>query len=165
MNKTIIFIILANIINVACAQSFKTDLIDLKAVNGEEILGKIQSLPLGTCTLNGKRCFAPGHLDWYQAFGRDANGLIGNDTLFELSDRIGVLAVAIKTLDWRWKEMQPKIDQQTLLISQMQDNENENRRYRETVEQLLLRISQIEGSISDLRLKIEQMEQSQKQRE
>jgi hypothetical protein len=80
------------------------------AVNGEDFLQKIAKLKLTSWnykTQDAKtfRHYGPMAQDFYQAFGKDALGTIGCDTLINQADFDGVNLIAIQALEKRTQEL------------------------------------------------------------
>lgn len=76
------------------------------SVNGENILQKISSLHLATWNLKGQdarhfRHYGPTAQEFYQAFGKDDLGSIGNDTTINSQDFNGINIIAIQALEKR----------------------------------------------------------------
>jgi hypothetical protein len=73
------------------------------SINGEQLLNKISQFRLGTWNYKGQdpktfRHYGPMAQDFYNAFGRDALGTIGCDTLINQADFDGVNFTAIQAL-------------------------------------------------------------------
>jgi Head domain of trimeric autotransporter adhesin/Chaperone of endosialidase len=84
-------------------------------VDGEVLLNKIAKFKLGTWNYKGQdsktfRHYGPMAQDFHNAFGRDALGSIGCDTLINQADFLGVSFTAIQALEKRTAkiEMQQK---------------------------------------------------------
>ena len=82
-------------------------------VNGEDLLKKISNFKLTTWNYKGQdskifRHYGPMAQDFHNAFGHDALGTIGNDTLINQADFLGVSFTAIQALEKRTE----KIEQQ-----------------------------------------------------
>ncbi len=97
------------------------------AVNGENILDKIAKLKLETWNYIGQdskvfRHYGPMAQDFHNAFGKDALGTIGNDTLINQQDFLGVSFIAIQALEKRTetiKQQQNKIDSLQTQINEL----------------------------------------------
>jgi hypothetical protein len=79
-------------------------------VNGEVILERIAAMPQYTWNYIGQdvktlRHYGPMGQDFYKAFGRDALGEIGCDTLINQQDFLGVNFIAIQALEKRTQEI------------------------------------------------------------
>ncbi len=90
-------------------------------IDGEELLNKIAKLKLGTWNYKGQdskifRHYGPMAQDFHNAFGHDALGTIGNDTLINQADFLGVSFTAIQALEKRTE----KIEEQQKQISDLQ---------------------------------------------
>jgi uncharacterized small protein (DUF1192 family) len=75
-------------------------------VNAESVLEKIASLPLTTWNYKTQdpkqfRHYGPMAQDFYAAFGTDAMGSIGCDTLINQQDLLGVNLIAVQALEKR----------------------------------------------------------------
>lgn len=80
------------------------------AVDGENILSKISTMPLTTWNYKGQdpknfRHYGPMAQDFFAAFGKDQYGTIGNDTTINSADFAGVSFVAIQALEKRTKQL------------------------------------------------------------
>jgi hypothetical protein len=106
-------------------------------VNGENILEKISKFKLSTWNYRGQdpakfRHYGPMAQDFHNAFGKDAVGTIGNDTLINQQDFLGVSFIAIQALEKRTetiKTQQEQIDSlrsaNSLLQQQLNDVKTE----------------------------------------
>ena len=79
-------------------------------VNGEAILNKIAAMPQYTWNYIGQdaktlRHYGPMGQEFYKAFGHDALGEIGCDTLINQQDFLGVNFIAIQALEKRTEEI------------------------------------------------------------
>jgi hypothetical protein len=75
-------------------------------VNGEDLLSKIDTLYLGSWNYKGQspelyRHYGPMAQDFYQAFGKDSLGKIGNDTTIAGADIDGVILIGVQALNKR----------------------------------------------------------------
>lgn len=91
-------------------------------VDEEELLQKISKFKLTTWNYKGQdpkifRHYGPMAQDFHNAFGHDALGTIGNDTLINQADFLGVSFTAIQALEKRTE----KIEQQQQQISVLQE--------------------------------------------
>ncbi len=80
-------------------------------VNGESFLKKIAAMPLSTWNYIGQdiktlRHYGPMAQDFYKAFGHDALGEIGCDTLINQQDFLGVNLIAIQALEKRTQRIE-----------------------------------------------------------
>ncbi|MEP6674762.1 MAG: tail fiber domain-containing protein [Ferruginibacter sp.] len=94
-------------------------------VNGEELLSKIAKFKLCTWNYKGQdsktfRHYGPMAQDFHNAFGHDAIGTIGNDSLINQADFLGVSFTAILALEKRTE----KIEQQQQKLADLK-KENE----------------------------------------
>ena len=79
-------------------------------VNGEELLQKISKFTLCTWNYKGQdpktfRHYGPMAQDFHHAFGHDMYGTIGNDTLINQGDFLGVSFTAIAALEKRTEKI------------------------------------------------------------
>ena len=84
---------------------------NLMAVNGEAFLEKIAAFKLSSWNYKGQhpsayRHYGPMAQEFYQAFGKDAYGTIGNDTTINQADFDGVNFIAIQALERRTSQLQ-----------------------------------------------------------
>ena len=80
-------------------------------VDGEVLLQKISTFRLCTWNYKGQdpsafRHYGPMAQDFHRAFGHDAVGTIGNDTLINQSDFLGVSFTAIQALEKRTEKIE-----------------------------------------------------------
>jgi len=90
-------------------------------VNGEDLLAKIDTLYLGSWNYKGQspklyRHYGPMAQDFYQAFGKDSLGNIGNDTTIAGADIDGVILIGVQALNKRLNALAQK--QNSLLSNQ-----------------------------------------------
>ncbi|MEP6948570.1 MAG: tail fiber domain-containing protein [Ginsengibacter sp.] len=93
-------------------------------VDGEQLLGKIAKFKLSTWNYKGQdpkvfRHYGPMAQDFHNAFGHDAFGTIGNDTLINQADFLGVSFTAIQALEKRTEKIE---DQQKQIIDLQKQN-------------------------------------------
>ena len=74
--------------------------------DGEKMLGSIRKMRLGSWNYKGKqqtgmRHYGPMAQEFYNAFGKDEHGTIGNDTTINQANLEGVLMIMIKALEER----------------------------------------------------------------
>jgi hypothetical protein len=98
------------------------------AIDGEEFLSRIGTIPLTTWNYKGQdpgkqRHYGPMAQDFHRAFGTDKYGTIGNNTSINQADFDGVNFTAIQALESRTRKMQEEKQQQELKIN---DLEKEN---------------------------------------
>ncbi len=124
-------------------------------VDGEELLGKISTFKLGTWNYKGQdpkifRHYGPMAQDFHNAFGHDALGTIGNDTLINQADFLGVSFTAIQALEKRTE----KIEQQQQQISALQkQNETllaDNQKLQQQLQLLLSTVSTLGKKVQEL---------------
>lgn len=110
-------------------------------VNAENILKKITTLPLTTWNYieqssKTSRHYGPMAQDFYKAFGHDAVGEIGCDTLINQQDFLGVNLIAIQALEKRTALLQEQLNKAIELIKVTQQTlvrlEEENLRLKKS---------------------------------
>jgi hypothetical protein len=121
-------------------------------VNGEELLNSISKFNLCTWNYKGQdprsfRHYGPMAQEFHQAFGHDAIGTIGNDTLINQADFLGVSFTAIQALEKRTE----KIGQQQKEISVL---EKQNRLLADNNEVLKTQIQTLLVSVATLDKKL-----------
>lgn len=94
------------------------------AVNGEDFLGKIASMPLTSWNYKQQnpqtfRHYGPMAQDFYAAFGKDQYGTIGNDTTINSADFDGVNLIAIQALEKRTQKIQ-QLEQENAALKREQ---------------------------------------------
>ena len=89
---------------------------NFKNVDGNDFLNKIGSMRV--CSWNYKsqnskefRHYGPMAQDFFNAFGNDGIGVIGNDTTIATADMDGVLFIAVKELTKELKEKKREIEE------------------------------------------------------
>jgi hypothetical protein len=122
-------------------------------VDGEDLLNKISTFTLGTWNYKGQdpkifRHYGPMAQDFHKAFGRDVYGTIGNDTLINQADFLGVSFTAIAALEKRTEKIAKQQDQIMALQKENQNLMAEN-------EKLQSMLEAVNKSISLLNQKIE----------
>ena len=80
-------------------------------VNGEGVLAKIKSFNLKSWNYRGQnpgqfRHYGPMAQEFFNAFGKDKYGVIGNDTTINSADFDGINFIAIQALEKRTEELQ-----------------------------------------------------------
>jgi hypothetical protein len=101
-------------------------------VNGEDFLNKISKFKLYTWNYKGQdatkfRHYGPMAQDFHNAFGKDGIGNIGNDTLINQQDFLGVSFIAIQALEKRTeiiKAQQNEIDSLNDKLNSLEDKIN-----------------------------------------
>ena len=121
-------------------------------VNGEELLNKISKFKLTTWNYKGQdskifRHYGPMAQDFHNAFGHDALGSIGCDTLINQADFLGVSFTAIQALEKRTE----KIEQQQKQISSLQQ---QNALLVANNDKLQKQLELLTGAVSSLDKKI-----------
>jgi hypothetical protein len=104
-------------------------------VDGENILQKIAAMPLTTWNYKAQdpatmRHYGPMAQDFFAAFGKDAMGIIGNDTLINQQDFLGVNLVAIQALEKRTRAQMQLLQQLTEQLAALKE---ENEKLREAL--------------------------------
>lgn len=122
-------------------------------VNGEELLNKIAKFRLCTWNYKGQdpkifRHYGPMAQDFHSAFGHDALGTIGNDTLINQADFLGVSFTAIQALEKRTEkiEMQQK---------QILDLQQQNAIFAANNEKLQQQLQNMLATVGELNKRIE----------
>lgn len=99
--------------------------------DGERMLGKIRGMRLGSWNYKGHdkpglRHYGPMAQEFYNAFGKDAHGTIGNDTTINQANLEGVMMIMIKALEERTSKQANEIavlkTQNELLAAQITAN-------------------------------------------
>ncbi|HXW01086.1 MAG TPA: tail fiber domain-containing protein, partial [Anaerolineae bacterium] len=108
-------------------------------VDGELFLQRISKLPLTTWNYKTQdpktfRHYGPMAQDFYAAFGKDAYGTIGCDTLINQQDFLGVNLIAIQALEKRT----------TQLAAENQDLKKQNANLTAGQEALIVRLEKLE---------------------
>jgi hypothetical protein len=124
-------------------------------INGEELLNKISKFRLCTWNYKGQdsktfRHYGPMAQDFHNAFGHDAVGTIGNDTLINQADFLGVSFTAIQALEKRTE----KIEQQQQQIDNLQKQNvalsASNEKLQEQLQTLLSTVAAINKKVETL---------------
>jgi hypothetical protein len=129
-------------------------------VNGEELLQKISTFTLCTWNYKGQdpktfRHYGPMAQDFHKAFGHDAYGTIGNDTLINQGDFLGVSFTAIAALEKRTEKILQQQDQ----IRQL---ENENKILMTENKKLQVMMDLLNKNLSALTQKVQVIAMEQK---
>ncbi|GAA4462645.1 hypothetical protein GCM10023093_09660 [Nemorincola caseinilytica] len=103
--------------------------------DGEVFLKKIAKWDLGSWNYKGQdaahhRHYGPMAQDFYAAFGRDAYGVIGNDTTINQADMMGVSMIAIQALERRSAEVAQLREEVAALKAQLNDQQKQNMELR-----------------------------------
>ena len=110
-------------------------------VNGEELLNKISTFTLCTWNYKGQdpkvfRHYGPMAQDFHKAFGHDIYGKIGNDTLINQADFLGVSFTAIAALEKRTEKIAKQQDEITALQKENQNLIAKNEQLQSMLEAL-----------------------------
>jgi hypothetical protein len=110
-------------------------------IDGEELLRKISAFTLCTWNYKGQdpktfRHYGPMAQDFHKAFGHDVYGTIGNDTLINQADYLGVSFTAIAALEKRTGKIVQQQDQIAALQVANQHLAAENEKLRSMLEAL-----------------------------
>ena len=110
-------------------------------IDGEDILNKISGFRLCTWNYKGQdpktfRHYGPMAQDFHKAFGHDVYGTIGNDTLINQADYLGVSFTAIAALEKRTEKIAQQQDQIVALQVANQHLAAENEKLRSMLEAL-----------------------------
>lgn len=119
-------------------------------VNGEAFLQKIATLSLTTWNYKGQdvktfRHYGPMAHDFFSAFGKDALGTIGCDTLINQQDFLGVNLIAIQALEKRTTELTRENARLSTAEGKL---EMENGDLREKVSDLKARLQKLEALLA-----------------
>ncbi len=111
-------------------------------VDGENFLHKIAQFKLGTWNYKGQdsktfRHYGPMAQDFYSAFGKDALGTIGTDTLINQQDFLGVSFIAIQALEKRTEKIEALQKQNTALQQQVDAQQQDNLALQQQMQTLL----------------------------
>ena len=95
-------------------------------LNGETVLNKISAIPFYSWNFKDPTCRQYRHYgimaqDFYNAFGKDSYGNIGNDTTVSPLDMLGVDMAAIKALEKRSQLLSKENETMKTTITQLQD--------------------------------------------
>jgi len=87
---------------------------NFKPVDGETVLNKISQFNLGTWNYIGQdpkqyRHYGPMAQDFFNAFGHDGIGIIGNDTTLASADFDGINFIAVQALEKRTSELREQV--------------------------------------------------------
>ncbi len=109
-------------------------------VNGEDVLNKIAKFKLYTWNYKGQdskkfRHYGPMAQDFHNAFGKDAIGTIGNDTLINQQDFLGVSFIAIQALEKRTEIIHAQQKEIDSLNNKLNDLENKLTRIENAMSQ------------------------------
>ncbi|WP_293788395.1 tail fiber domain-containing protein [uncultured Pedobacter sp.] len=103
---------------------------NFEKINGEHFLSKIDTMQLSSWNYKGQdpksfRHYGPMAQDFYQAFGKDSYGKIGNDTTISSADIDGVNMIAIQALIKRTNQLQEEnrllAERNHVLVKELQD--------------------------------------------
>ncbi|GAC1422599.1 MAG: hypothetical protein NVSMB67_19610 [Flavisolibacter sp.] len=114
-------------------------------INGEDFLSKIDRFKMVSWNYKGQdsktfRHYGPMAQDFYAAFGKDKYGTIGNDTLINQADFLGINFIAIQALEKRTNELKKQYSKVALL-------QKENASLKQTVAKLQSDFDRQERSI------------------
>ena len=110
-------------------------------VNGESFLQKIAAMPQYTWNYIGQdvktlRHYGPMAQDFYAAFGNDALGEIGCDTMINQQDFLGVNLIAIQALEKRTTLLKKEtVETTTMLLRRIELLEEQNKRLWQLLEE------------------------------
>ncbi len=121
-------------------------------VDGEVLLEKISQFKLGTWNYKGQdpkiyRHYGPMAQDFHHAFGQDALGTIGNDTLINQSDLMGVSFTAIQALEKRTEKIEQQQQQITTLKNQNEILAESNEQLRSQLQLLMSTVSALDKKV------------------
>jgi hypothetical protein len=109
------------------------------AIDGEDLLHKISQFKLGTWNYKGQdpkifRHYGPMAQDFHNAFGKDALGTIGCDTLINQQDFLGVSFIAIQALEKRTEKIEA-LQKQNIALQQQVDKQQDNLAMKQQMQQ------------------------------
>ncbi|MEO7311466.1 MAG: tail fiber domain-containing protein [Chitinophagaceae bacterium] len=92
--------------------------------DGEYVLGSIRNMRLGSWNYKSQnpktfRHYGPMAQEFFKAFGHDALGSIGSDTLISSADIDGVMMISIQALEKRTQKMEDLFHENTTLKQQV----------------------------------------------
>ncbi len=95
-------------------------------VNGEDVLNKISKFNLRSWNYKGQnpkeyRHYGPMAQEFFNAFGHDKIGTIGNDTTINSADFAGINLIAIQALEKRTDELQNELKEKDKEISALKN--------------------------------------------
>ena len=125
------------------------------SVNGEDVLNKISKFKLYTWNYKGQdatksRHYGPMAQDFHNAFGKDAIGSIGNDTLINQQDFLGVSFTAIQALEKRTEKIEKQQVQITALQKQNEILFADNEKLQKQLHLLLSTVSILDKKVQTL---------------
>ena len=114
----------------------------LLPVDGELFLDKISRLSLSSWNYKGQsakqyRHYGPMAQDFHNAFGKDAYGNIGCDTLINQQDFLGINLIAIQALEKRTAKIEALQKQNTALQQQLEQVQQNNLALQQQMKALL----------------------------
>jgi len=118
-------------------------------VDGENMLQKIKQMQLGSWNYKGQdpiyyRHYGPFAQEFFNAFGKDRIGTIGNDTTINQADFDGINLIAIQALEKRTQELQEAVTELQQLKSELKKKEEEWLQLKNMVEVLLNKQAAVE---------------------
>lgn len=124
-------------------------------VNGEELLKKISNFKLTTWNYKGQdakvfRHYGPMAQDFHNAFGHDAIGTIGNDTLINQADFLGVSFNAIQALEKRTEKIEQQQQQINNLQKQNETLSASNEKLQQQLQTLLSTVAAMDKKVETL---------------
>jgi hypothetical protein len=124
-------------------------------VNGEDLLNKISKFRLCTWNYKGQdpktfRHYGPMAQDFHHAFGQDAIGTIGNDTLINQADFLGVSFTAIQALEKRTERIEQQQQQIDNLQKQNEALSASNEKLQEQLQTLLTTVAAMDKKVETL---------------
>lgn len=140
-----------------------------RPVNGENVLGKIKKLKLGTWSYKANdpsnRHYGPYAQEFFSAFGKDEVGFIGSDTAICSQDFDGINLTAIKALIERTDQLfktQKALQQSQAelyeLVKELRKQQEEILLYKEEVSDLKGRMDRVESEFADVKRLLLQIE-------
>ena len=123
-------------------------------VDGEEVLNKISKFNLRSWNYKTQdpakfRHYGPMAQEFFNAFGNDGIGTVGNDTTIASADFDGINLIAIQALEKRSKEQEVRIKE---LEKQNQELVNLNSEYKTDIEQIKNALNQVIANKNEIRM-------------
>jgi len=124
-------------------------------VDGEDFLHKISAFKLSTWNYKGQdpakfRHYGPMAQDFHNAFGKDALGTIGCDTLINQQDFLGVSFIAIQALEKRTEKIEALQKQNVSLQQQLDALQQNNLALQEQMQSLLNSVATLNKQVQTL---------------
>lgn len=137
------------------AQSDSTKKEKILPVDEEDFLNKIAQFKVGSWNYKGQdskifRHYGPMAQDFHNAFGKDALGTIGCDTLINQQDFLGVSFIAIQGLEKRTEKIEVLQKQNTALQQQVDQLRQNNLALQQQMQTLLNSVASLNKEVKKL---------------